>query len=76
MAEQVHGDHVEALGRDRPRERLVHPAWHQLSVHQHDPPVPTADSIRPPPLNSSPMRSETKVAMCPAVSDGPLASGE
>ena len=39
VAEQVEGDHVESLGRERPGQRLLHPARHQLAVQQHDPGV-------------------------------------
>ena len=39
VAEQVEGDDVEPLGGEHPRERLAHPARHQLTVDQHDPPV-------------------------------------
>ena len=42
VAEQVEGDHVEALGGQPAGQRLVHPARHQLAVQQHDPPVPGA----------------------------------
>ena len=39
VAEQVEGDHVQALGGQRPGERLLHPARHQLAVQQHHPGV-------------------------------------
>ena len=39
MAEQVQGHHVQPLRGQRPRQRLVHPPGHQLSVQQHDPGV-------------------------------------
>ena len=39
MAEQVEGDHVQPLGGQRPGQRLVHPARHQLAVEQHHPAV-------------------------------------
>ncbi len=39
VAEQVEGDDVQTLGRERPRQRLVHPARHQLSGQQHHPGV-------------------------------------
>ena len=37
VAEQVEGHHVQPLAGERARERLVHPARHQLAVEQHDP---------------------------------------
>ena len=39
VAEQVDGDHVVAGVGQRPRERLVHAARHQLSVDQDHPSV-------------------------------------
>ena len=39
VPEQVEGDHVEALGRERPGQRLLHAARHQLAVQQHHPGV-------------------------------------
>jgi hypothetical protein len=39
VAEQVEGDDVQPLGRERPGERLVHPARHELPVEQHHPRV-------------------------------------
>ena len=37
MTEQVEGHHVQPLGGQGPRQRLLHPARHQLAVEQHDP---------------------------------------
>ena len=42
MTEQVEGHHVQALLGERPGEGLLHPARHQLAVHQHDPLVAAA----------------------------------
>ena len=42
VAEQVEGDHVQALGGQRPGQRLLHPARHQQAVQQHDPRVARA----------------------------------
>ena len=39
VAEQVEGDHVQALGGQRAGQRLLHPARHQLAVQQHHPAV-------------------------------------
>ena len=39
VAEQVERDDVQALGGQRPRQRLVHPARHQLAVQEHHPGV-------------------------------------
>ena len=39
VAEQVEGHHVQAVSREGPRQRLVHPARHQLPVQQHHPVV-------------------------------------
>ena len=45
VAEQVEGDDVQALGGERPGERLVHPARHQLAVEQHHPGVAAPYSV-------------------------------
>ena len=42
VTEQVEGHHVQALLGERPGEGLLHPARHQLAVHQHDPLVAAA----------------------------------
>ena len=42
VAEHVHGQHVRPGGGQVAREGLVHPARHQLPVHEHDPAVAAA----------------------------------
>ncbi len=42
VPEQVEGHHVQTLGRQGARERLVHPARHQLAVQEHHPRVARA----------------------------------
>jgi hypothetical protein len=37
VAEEVDGDDVEAGAGDLAGERLLHAAWHQLAVDEHDP---------------------------------------
>ena len=42
VPEKVDRDHVRTGGRELARQRLVHPARHQLAVHQDDPPLTRA----------------------------------
>ena len=42
VAEEIEGDHVGAASGQVARKRLVHPAWHQLPVEEHDPAVAAA----------------------------------